>query len=63
MEVISTSHMDLENEVLNPHRGVRGSILCFYVHGLESFWEFVIQDLISEAMGMCGASVSGCIVV
>ena len=59
MEVISAGLMDVENEVLDPHHWVRGSIVWFDVHGLESFGEFVIQDLIGEAMRVCGASVSG----
>ena len=27
VEVISVGHMDVENEVPDPHRGVRGSII------------------------------------
>ena len=63
VEVISAGHMNVENEVLDPHRGVCGSIVGFYIHRFEPFWEFMIQDLISEAMRVCGASISGCIVM
>ena len=59
MEVIAAGHMNVDNEVFDPHRGVRGSIVWFYIHGLEPFWEFMIHDLISEAMRVCGASISG----
>ena len=49
MEIIFASHMDMEDEVLNPDPRVCRSIVCLYVHAFESFWKFVIQNLIGEA--------------
>ena len=40
--------MDVEDEVLYPDSRVYGSIARLYVYWFESFWEFVIQHLISE---------------
>ena len=48
VEVVSASHMDMEDEVLNPDPGVCRSVVRLYVHGLESLWEFVVQHLIGE---------------
>ena len=48
MEIVSTSHMDVEDEVLYLDSRVCGSVVRLYVHWLESFWEFVIQHLVSE---------------
>ena len=59
VEIIVAGHMNVENEVFHPHRGVRDSIVSFYIHGFEPFWEFMIQDIIGEAMRVCGASISG----
>ena len=53
VKVISAGHMDVENEVLDPYRGVRGSIEGLHIHRFEPFWEFMIQDLISKAMRVC----------
>ena len=49
VEIVSASHMDMEDEVLNPDPRVCRSVVCLYVHGLESLWKFVIQHLIGEA--------------
>ena len=49
VEIVSASHMDMEDEVLNPDPRVCRSVVCLYVHGFESLWKFVIQHLIGEA--------------
>ena len=49
MEIISTSHVDMKDKVLNPDPRVCRCVVCLYVHGFESFWEFVIQNLVGEA--------------
>ena len=49
VEIISTSHVDMKDKVLDPDPKVRRSVVCLYVHGFESLWEFVIQHLIDEA--------------
>ena len=48
VEIVSVSHMDMEDEVLNPDPRVCRSVVCLYVHGFESLWEFMIQHLIGE---------------
>ena len=48
MEIISASHMDMEDKVLNPDPRVCGPVVLLYVHWFESFWEFVVQHLIGE---------------
>ena len=48
VEIVSVSHMDVEDEVLNPDPRVCHSVVCLYVHGFESLWKFVIQHLIGE---------------
>ena len=49
MEIVSTSHMNMEDEVLYPNSQVCGFVVRLYVHRFESLWEFVIQHLIGEA--------------
>ena len=48
MEIISMSHMYVEDELLYTNSRVCGSVIRLYVHRFESLWEFVIQHLISE---------------
>ena len=49
MDIVSTRHMNMEDEVLYPDSRVCGSVVRLYVYWFESFWEFVIQNLIGEA--------------
>ena len=49
MEIVSASHMDMEDEVLNLDPRVCRPVVCLYVHGFESLWKFMIQYLIGEA--------------
>ena len=48
MEIISSSHMDMEDIVLNPDPRVCCTIVCLYVYGFESLWKFMVQHLIGE---------------
>ena len=48
MEIVSASHMDMEDKVLNLDTRVCGPVVLLYVHWFESFWEFVVQHLIGE---------------
>ena len=48
MEIISPSHMDMEDIVLNPDPRVYCSVVCLYVYGFESLWKFMVQHLIGE---------------
>ena len=62
MEIVSTSHMNVKNKVLNPDHRVRRSVVCFYVYVFESLWKFMIQHLIGEAQGVCSTPVFGYVV-
>ena len=62
VEIISSSHMDMEDTVLNPDPKVCRSVVCLYVHGFESLWKIVIQHLIGEAQRVRSPSVSGHVV-
>ena len=48
VEIVSASHMDMEDEVLNPDPRVCRSVVRLYVHWFEPFWKFVVQHLISK---------------
>ena len=61
MEIISASHVDVKDKVLNPDPRVCRSVVCLYVHGFESLWKFMIQHLIGEASGVRGTPVFGCV--
>ena len=61
-EIISASHVDMKDKVLNPDPRVCRSIVCLYIHGFESLWKFIIQHLIGEAQGVRSPFVSGHVV-
>ena len=46
--MVSSSHVDMEDVVLNPDPRVYRSLVRLYVYGFESFWKFVVQHLIGE---------------
>ena len=46
--IISSSHMDMEDIVLNPDPRDCCSVVCLYVYGFESLWKFMVQYLIGE---------------
>ena len=48
MEIVSTSHVDVEDIVLDPDPRVYCSVVCVYVYRFESLWKFMIQHLIGE---------------
>ena len=49
----------MEKEVFNPHRMICCPIIRFNVYGFKPFWELMFHYFISEAQGVCGASMSG----
>ena len=59
MEIVSASHMDVKNKVLNPDCRVCHSVICLYVHRFETLWEFMVQYFFGEAQGVSIPSVSG----
>ena len=62
VEIISTSHVDMKDKVLNPDPRVCRPVVCLYVHGFKSLWKFMIQHFIGEAQGVRSTSVFGCVV-
>ena len=48
VEIISASHVDVKDKVLNPDPRVCCSVVCLYVYGFESLWKFMVQHLIGE---------------
>ena len=48
VEIISASHVDVKDKVLNPDCMVCHSVVCLYVYGFKSLWKFMIQHLIGE---------------
>ena len=50
-EVISASHMNVKDKVLNPDCRVCRSVVCLDVYGFKPLWKFMIQHLINEARG------------
>ena len=59
MEVVPTSHVNMEDEIFNPDPRVYRSVVCLYVHVFESLWKFVIQHLIGEAQRVHSPFVFG----
>ena len=49
MYVITASHVNVEKEIFDPHRGVCCPIIWFYVNGFKPFWEFMFHYFVSEA--------------
>ena len=62
MEVISTSHVYVEDKVLDPDPWVCRSVVCLYVYRFKALWEFMVQYFISKAQGVSSPSVSGRVV-
>ena len=48
VEIVSASHMNMEDKVLNPDSRVCCSVVCLYVYGFESLWKFMVQHLVGE---------------
>jgi hypothetical protein len=49
VEVISSCHVDVEEEILNPYGWVSCPIVLFYVYGFKPFWELMPHYLICKA--------------
>ena len=52
MEIVSASHVDMKDKVLDPDPRVCSSVVCLYIHGLKSFRKFMVQHLNGEAQGV-----------
>ena len=49
MEIISTSHVNVEKKIFNPDGRIRRSIVLFDVYEFKPFWKLVLHYLIGEA--------------
>ena len=49
MEIISSSHMNVEKKIFNPDGRIRRSIVLFDVYGFKPFRKLVFHNLIGEA--------------
>ena len=63
MEVTSSSHMNVEKKIFNPHGRVCSPIVWLDGYGFKHFWELVLHHLISEAHWVSGAPYSGYILL
>ena len=59
VEIISASHVNVEQKIFDPYGGIRRSIILVDVHGFEPLRKLVLHYLISKAHGVCGTSASG----
>ena len=59
MEVIPTSHVYVQDKVLDLDPWVCSSVVCLYVHRFKALWEFMVQYFFGEAQGVSSPSVSG----
>ena len=59
VEVIPTSHVNMQDKILDPDPWVCRSVVCLYVHRFEALWEFMVQYFFGEAQGVSSPSVSG----
>lgn len=55
VEVISTSDMNVEEEIFDPHSRVSHSIVRLDVDGFKPFEELMLHDLVCKAYQVCGA--------
>ena len=62
VEVIPTSHVNMQDKILDPDPWVCRSVVCLYVHRFKTLWEFMVQYFFGEAQGVSSPSVSGRVV-
>ena len=59
VEVIPTSHVNMQDKILDPDPLVCRAVVCLYVHRFKALWEFMVQYFFGEAQGVSSPSVSG----
>ena len=59
VEVIPTSHVNMQDKILDPDPWVCRSVVCLYVHRFKTLWEFMVQYFFGEVQGVSSPSVSG----
>ena len=62
VEVIPTSHVNMQDKILYPDPWVCHAVVCLYVHMFTALWEFMVQYFFGEAQGVCSPSISGRVV-
>ena len=62
VEVIPTSHVNMQDKILDPDPWVYRSVVCLYVHRFETLWEFMVQYFFGEAQGVSSPSIFGRVV-
>ena len=62
VEVVPTSHVDIQDKILDPDPWVCHSVVCLYVHRFETLWKFMVQRLFGQAQGVSSPSISGRVV-
>ena len=58
MEIISSSHVDVEEKILNPYGWVSCPIVLLYVYGFKPFRELMLHYFVCETQRMGSASYS-----
>ena len=59
VEVIPTSHMYMQDKVLDPDPWVCRFVVCLYIHSFKTLWKLMVQYYFGEAQGVSSPSVSG----
>ena len=59
VEIVPTSHVNMQDKILDPDPWVCRSVVCLYVHRFKTLWKFMVQYLFGEAQGVSSPSVSG----
>ena len=59
VEVIPTSHVNMQDKILDPDPWVCRSVVCLYVHRFKTLWKFMVPYFFGEAQGVSSLSVSG----
>ena len=62
VEVIPTSHVNMQDKILDPDPWVCRSVICLYVYRFQALWKFMVQYFVGEAQGVSSPSVSGRVV-
>ena len=53
VEIISASHVDMDDKVLDLDPRVCRSVVCLYVYGFKSLWKFLYLDMSWHASDGC----------
>ena len=59
VEVISTSHVNVDKKIYNPYGRIHRSIILLDVHGFKPFRKLVLRYFIDKAHRVCSTSIPG----